>query len=108
MKDKIENYLNKLIIKAVTSAFSQIRIEDRVGVAIEKLRFDFLPHGACWMCSLPLSRGRGYFMWMGKMFCTNTCLRKYYGLMQVPDGTPTSLKAPDGLQHPIEVFEPKV
>lgn len=98
IKTKIENWLKELIISSIKSA----KIEERVGSAIEKLRYDYLPHGACWMCSMPVSRGKGYSMWRGRMFCSEQCLEKYSGLIAKPD---EDYKIIDG--DIVEKFNPK-
>lgn len=97
IENKIENWLTRIISKAVLDT----KIEDRVRVAIEKLRYDYLPHGACWMCSMPVSRSGGYSMWKGKMFCTDNCFEKYRSLIQLPN---ESYRYIEG--EPVEVFKP--
>lgn len=97
LKLKIEKWLNNIIVNAINST----KIEERVGVAIEKLRYDYLPHGACWMCSMPVSRTKGYSMWRGRMFCTEQCLEKYAGLVSKPS---EDYKIIDG--DVVEVFKP--
>lgn len=98
-KKTIEAWSTGIIIQAVAKAIAVAPIENRVAAEIEKLRYDYLPHGACWMCSMPVSRKGGYQMWQGKMFCTDACLHKYAGLMQKPD---ENFKYIQG--HPVEIF----
>ena len=99
---KIKNWLANIVREAIQEVIKNSPIEDRVGMEIEKLRYDYLPHGACWMCSLPISRTGGYIMWTGKMFCSDICLEKYHSLMQKPN---ENYKLLDG--QPVEVFNTK-
>lgn len=103
IKNKIKTWLSSVVVEAIKSA----PIEQRVGEEIEKLRYDYLPHGACWMCSMPVSRKGGYEMWTGKMFCTRNCTEKYASLIQKPDNSFQYMKSVDGTLHPVEVFTPK-
>ena len=102
---KLENTIKKLIINATLEGVSKASIDQSVAsvvaAEVEKLRYDYLPHGACWMCSMPVSRRRGYSMWKGKMFCTEQCLRKYHSLMQNPANRNRTLEG-----EPIEEFKP--
>lgn len=98
-KARIEAWLQSVIRKEIANT----DIEGRVGKEIEKLRYDYLPHGACWLCSMPVSRSRGYYMWTGKMFCTETCLKKYAQLIQKPDGSGKYLHG-----QLVEEFKPLV
>ena len=98
----IKKWFVDLITKAVADAVSKAPIEARIAESIEKLRYDYLPHGACWMCSMPVSRTGGYQMWRGKMFCTEECLKKYAGLTEHPQENYKILNGDS-----IEVFPPK-
>ena len=109
MKERFEQWLTTIVQKGIESIIDTKlnSIDTKVGSTIkqeiEALRHEYLPHGACWFCSNPVSRGSGYRMWQGKMFCTENCLTKFHGLIQHPDNNYVHL---DG--EPILVFKAKI
>jgi hypothetical protein len=103
IKQKIKEFFKEVVKEAVKES----DINKQVAESIEKLRYDYLPHGACWMCSMPVSRSGGYDMWMGKMFCKEQCASKYSSLMQNPDQSFKYLPDNKGAQHPVESFQPE-
>lgn len=100
--NKIEKWLKNTIKEAVESLNLEKLVKLQVEESIEKLRFDYLPHGACWLCSMPVSRKGGYTMWQGKMFCNKTCFDKYSQIVQKPDDKHFMFNG-----DPIEIFNPK-
>lgn len=99
--EKIKQWLTSVVKESINEINIAEIVRTQTEKSIEKIRYDYLPHGACWFCSMPISRTNGYQMWRGKMFCQDSCFNKYKQIIQKPD---ENYKMFDG--DPVEVFNP--